>query len=124
MKRVSGFEFRRSVCAILAACYGILAVIATAPHRHDWSPLSLGTADAGELHSAAVAPASTNVPQEQTVSGVCRLCAWGGSSARICPVFSPLAGIEPTASARPERRTRATDAPREGNVLLRAPPAA
>ena len=123
MKKGSRFTFPRFICAILGACYGILAVIATAPHPHDRSKLSTEANDGRGVVSAAFTPASATPPAKQAVSGPCRLCGWGRSSARLCPVSTHRAGTETTASSNSGSVTRVTDDLPAGNVLLRAPPA-
>jgi hypothetical protein len=116
---------RRLVCSAVLACYVILAMVATAPHRHDLSPPASAPGGAGiEALSAANPPAPAS-PDSPRGSRGCWLCVWGRWSARTCPAVAKATETPaPEAVVRTVEEPVFLQGPVESNVLLRAPPTA
>jgi len=118
---------RPLLAAVLAACYGILAVAATAPHAHDSRPSppsheAVRSLDA--LPAVLGEPDNADHPASHARPNQCRLCAWGRSMARPASA-TQLHEIEPP----PVSVRRTPDVVRPDltlvlTPLLRAPPAA
>jgi len=110
--------------ATVLACYGILTLVATAPHAHEFGPGSLpkplDTIFCPTLADGSGAPAESSGSSRPTLCGI---CAFGRSLARPASGAS-LEEVGPSVRL-PQRPPDAVspEAPHGSAALLRAPPA-
>ncbi|HKY31908.1 MAG TPA: hypothetical protein VJV23_05170, partial [Candidatus Polarisedimenticolia bacterium] len=112
---------RRMLAAILVACYGMLAWIATAPHPH-------AMPDSQRLRTAGPAWIGEGAADSGTAAhpghGACPLCAWSRTGCR--PALASASGAPPAAALRPApHHEPLVPLPAQSRpAQLRAPPAA
>lgn len=110
---------RTFLAAALLACYGILALVATGPHPHDF--LAAGQ---GYEHDAAVSAAHAPAPGPGTTQRAeCPLCIWTRGATRLAPVAPSGIPRESIPCHRPDS-SPTFRVPCSRWTLERAPPAA
>ena len=119
---------RKTLCAVVLACYGILSLAATAPHAHyldDFRSAGPVVArSAGQGPALACRPDTGSTPGNGGRASQCRLCAWGRSVARPAAAAHLGESEPPLPTIRRVIDGIQLEAPLASTALLRAPPLA
>jgi hypothetical protein len=113
---------KKLLCVVLAACYGILAVAATAPHSHETgATIRLDRGPQARVEVVDGRAREGRSGQSERLA-LCRLCAWSRSTARPVPATDIIEVEPPRLTARPIPEESRAEDPLSANALLRAPP--